>query len=422
MFRAFRHRNYRLYFTGQLISLVGTWMQRVAMGWLVYRITRSALLLGLVGFVSQFPSLAFLPLTGTIADGRDRRKLLVWSQVLAMLQAAALAALVLTDSASVWSIMLLGFVGGIAFAVEAPARQALVVQLVSRKEDLANAIALNSATFNIARLIGPSLAGLIVALSSEGPAFAINSASYIAVIIALCMLRLEPQQTLRRGGVLSGMREGLSYALGRPAMRFILVHLAVLSLVPLSFLVILPVFAKEILGGDARTLGFLMGSVGAGALAGVAWISSRRNIMTLWRQLPASCAFLAAGLVVLALSRSFALSMAALPLTGFGMMTTVTGSNTLLQHMVDERMRGRVMSLFTLAVMGTMPVGSLFIGWFTQVFDAPASTLLGAAFALGFAIYSGRRTRGTDPFGDSPAESGREPTRDLSLEEPRLIR
>jgi MFS family permease len=260
MLRAFGHRNYRLYFTGQLVSLVGTWMQRVAIGWLVYRMTGSALLLGLVGFVSQFPSLAFLPLTGTIADSRDRRKLLIASQVLAMLQAGALAALVLTGSAVIWAVMALGFIGGIAFAVEAPARQALVVQLVSRREDLANAIALNSATFNIARLIGPSLAGVVIALSGEGPAFALNSASYIAVIIALLMLRLEPQSRASRpAGILSGMKEGMVYSFSRPAMRFILIHLAVLSIFPMSYLVILPVFAKEILGGDARTLGFLMG-------------------------------------------------------------------------------------------------------------------------------------------------------------------
>lgn len=403
MLRAFGHRNYRLYFTGQLVSLVGTWMQRVAMGWLVYRMTGSALLLGLVGFVSQFPSLAFLPLTGTIADSRDRRKLLIASQVLAMLQAGALAALVLTGSAVIWAVMALGFIGGIAFAVEAPARQALVVQLVSKREDLANAIALNSATFNIARLIGPSLAGVVIAMSSEGPAFAINSASYIAVIIALLMLRLEPQSRASRpAGILSGMKEGLVYSFNRPAMRFILIHLAVLSIFPMSYLVILPVFAKEILGGDAGTLGFLMGAVGAGALVGVAWISSRRDPETLWRQLPVSSAVLGIGLVLLSVSHRFLLSELILPLTGFGMMTTVTGCNTILQHIVDEDMRGRVMSLFTLAVMGTMPIGSLFIGWFAQAFSAQDATLLGAAFSFGFAAYALRRTRSINPFAACP--------------------
>lgn len=399
MLRAFRHRNYRLYFSGQLISLVGTWMQRVALSWLVYRITNSPFLLGLVGFVSQFPTLALLPLTGTIADSRDRRKLLIASQVLAMLQAAALAAVVLAGSPSVWVVMALGFVGGIAFAVEAPARQSLVVQLVSKKEDLTNAIALNSATFNIARLIGPSLAGLIVAMSSEGPAFAINSASYVAVIIALFMLRLEPRQrSSRPAGVLSGISEGLRYAFGRPAMRFILVHLAVLSLIPMSYLVVLPVFARDVLGGDARMLGFLMGGVGAGALMGVMWISSREHFATLWKQLPYSSAALGAGLVLLSVSRNALLSVLVLPVTGFAMMTTVTGCNTILQHLVDEDMRGRVMGLYTLAVMGTVPLGSLFIGWFAEVFGAPASTLLGAAFAFGYAAYAARRTKAISPF------------------------
>jgi MFS family permease len=403
MLRAFQHRNYRLYFSGQIVSLVGTWMQRVALSWLVYRLTESAFLLGLVGFVTQFPSLAFLPLTGAIADSRDRRKLLIGSQVLAMLQAAALAALVMTGSTVIWAVMALGFIGGIAFAIEAPARQALVVQLVSKKEDLANAIALNSATFNIARLIGPSLAGVVVAMSSEGPAFAINSASYLAVIAALFMLRLQPQpRASHPGGMMAGMKEGLVYAFSRPAMRFMLVHLAVLSLIPMSYLVLLPIYAKEILGGDARTLGFLMGAVGMGALAGVVWISSRKHIGTLWRQLPWSSAMLGAGLVLLAGSSRFLLSEFILPLTGFGMMTTVTGCNTMLQHIVDEDMRGRVMSLFTLAVMGTVPLGSLFIGWFAEVFSTQDATLLGAACAFWFALYSNRRTKAMNPFEACP--------------------
>jgi MFS family permease len=403
MLRAFQHRNYRLYFSGQIVSLVGTWMQRVALSWLVYRLTESAFLLGLVGFVTQFPSLAFLPLTGAIADSRDRRKLLIGSQVLAMLQAAALAALVMTGSTVIWAVMVLGFIGGIAFAIEAPARQALVVQLVSKKEDLANAIALNSATFNIARLIGPSLAGVVVAMSSEGPAFAINSASYLAVIAALFMLRLQPQpRGSHPGGMMAGMKEGLVYAFSRPAMRFMLVHLAVLSLIPMSYLVLLPIYAKEILGGDARTLGFLMGAVGMGALAGVVWISSRKHIGTLWRLLPWSSAMLGAGLVLLAGSSRFLLSEIILPLTGFGMMTTVTGCNTMLQHIVDEGMRGRVMSLFTLAVMGTLPLGSLFIGWFAEVFSTQDATLLGAAFAFWFALYANRRTKAMNPFEACP--------------------
>lgn len=405
MFRAFVHRNYRLYFAGQLVSLVGTWMQRVAMGWLVYRLTGSAFLLGLVGFVTQFPSLAFLPLTGAIADSRDRRKLLIASQALAMVQAGALAAIVLSGSAAIWSVMALGFVGGIAFALEAPARQSLVVQLVSRREDLASAIALNSATFNIARLIGPSLAGIIVAVSSEGPAFAINAVSYVAVMVALFMLKLQPQAKVsHQGGMISGMREGFAYAFRRPAMRFILVHLAVLNLVPLSFLVLLPVFAREVLGGDARTLGFLMAAVGVGALAGVVWISSRTNPVTLWKQLPRSGALLGTGLILFSLSHRFAASVVVLPLAGFAMMTTITGCNTLLQHMVSEEMRGRVMSLFTLAVMGTMPIGSLLIGWLAEELGAPGATLVGAAFALAFTIYAGRRTRTLDPFAGCPGE------------------
>ncbi len=402
LFRVLRHRNYRLYFSGQIVSVTGTWMQRVAEGWLVYRLTDSAFMLGLVRFVGQVPSLLLLPLMGVLADQRNRHRILVATQSAAMVQAGLLAVLVLTGFASVPLIAVLAFAGGLVFAVEAPARQSFIVQIVPSREDLANAIAINSAMFNLARIVGPSLAGLVVAAWGEGPVFAINSATYLAVILALLAMKPERQNSRLPGGsMLRNLRQGIAYSLGEPSMRLMLASLAILSVAAFPFITMMPVIAVEILGGGAMTLGFLLAAVGAGAIAGAAFVSSSTRPVTLWRSLPYSSLALGAGLAAISFSGSLALDLAVLPVCGFGMITFMTSCNTVLQHVVEEEKRGRVMSLYTFSVMGTMPLGSLLAGSVSEAFGVRASTGLGAAAAIGLAAFMLPRTRGTDPLRDA---------------------
>ncbi|NLP04332.1 MFS transporter [Candidatus Fermentibacteria bacterium] len=405
VFRVLRHRNYRLYFSGQIVSMTGTWMQRVAEGWLVYRLTGSALALGTVRFAGQLPSLLLMPVTGVFADQRNRHRILIATQAGAMLQAALLCVLVLTGFATVELVALLAFAGGVLFAVEAPARQSFVVQMVPDREDLSNAIALNSALFNTARIAGPSLAGLIVAALGEGPVFGLNSISYLAVIYALLVMKPGVQETrLPRGNVMGSLGQGVAYSMKVPAVRVLLAALAFQSIFSFNFITIMPVFAREVFGGDARTLGFLLAAVGMGAIAGAVFVSSTTSPKTLWRWLPLSPAMLSAGLGAFSLSRALVSGLAALPLAGFGMITFMTSCNTILQHLVPDDMRGRVMSLYTFSVMGAMPLGSLLWGALAEAWGAPAASWSGcAAAALACAVMA-RVARVIEPFGaEEPA-------------------
>lgn len=388
-FRALRHRNFRLFLLGQVVSLLGTWMQQVALGWLVYRLTRSPLLLGLVGFAAQIPSLLVAPFAGVWADRLDRHRMVIATQAAALLQALALALLVLAGAIQIGHVLALSLFIGFVNAVDVPARQAFLVQMAGR-DDLANAIALNSSAFNAARLVGPSIAGVLIARFGEGPVFLVNALSYLAVIAALVAMRVPPQPPARAPlAPWRSLREGLGYAARSLPIRAILLLLAAVGLVGVPFTVLMPVFATDVLGGDAHTLGFLSSAVGTGALAGALTLAARRSVRGLGRRIVAAVALFGASLVAFAASRELLLSLPFLFLAGYGMMVHMASSNTILQTIVEEDKRGRVMSLYAAAIMGTLPLGSLFAGALAGRFGAPATVALGGlgclAAAAGFA-------------------------------------
>ncbi len=390
--RALRHRNFRLFFVGQGVSLVGTWMQQVAMSWLVYRLTGSAFVLGMVMFVGNIPSFLLAPIAGVLADRWDRHAMVVATQVLSMLQAAALAALVLAGVVQVWHVLALAGVLGVVNGFDVPARQSLLVRLVDGPGDLANAIALNSSMFNGARLVGPAVAGVLIGVVGEGPVFAVNALSYLAVIGSLLAIDPLAQATpSSTPSVLRTLREGFAYALGFAPIRSILALLALLSLVGLPYLVLMPVFASDVLGGGPHTLGFLMGAAGLGALAGALHLASRTTVRGLGRMIGSSATLFGAGLIAFSFSRAAWLSMALLLLTGFGMMVTTASMNTVLQTLVDEDKRGRVMSLYTMAFMGVAPIGALAGGWIANRVGAPAAVFLGGVAVIAAAAWYARR-------------------------------
>ena len=389
MVRALRHRNYRLFFSGQTVSLIGTWMTRIATSWLVYRLTRSSLLLGLVGFAGQIPSFLLAPVAGVLVDRWNRHRLLVVTQVLAMLQSAAMAVLALTGVINIWHVLALSLFQGVINAFDMPGRQSFVVEMVEKREDLPNAIALNSSMVNAARLLGPSIGGVIIAAVGEGWCFGIDAASYLAVIASLLLMRLTPRpRSASRGArVLPEMRAGFSYVAGSPPIRSILLLLALVSLVGMPYTVLMPVFASTILHGGPHTLGFLMAATGVGALLGAVFLANRRSVLGLGKIIPLMSAVFGAGLIGFSLSRTLWLSIPLLFVTGLGFMVQMAASNTLLQTLVDDDKRGRVMSFYTMAFMGTTPFGSLLAGILAQRIGAPQTLLLGGAGCLAAALW-----------------------------------
>jgi MFS family permease len=379
MVRALRHRNYRLFFAGQTVSLIGTWMTRIATSWLVYRLTRSALLLGLVGFAGQIPSFLMAPLAGVLVDRWNRHRLLIVTQVLAMVQSAALAVLALTGVINIWHVLLLSLFQGGINAFDMPARQAFVVEMVEKREDLPNAIALNSSMVNAARLLGPSIGGVLIAAVGEGWCFAFDAASYIAVIASLLLMRVAPRPRLaaREVRMLAELREGWAYVAGSPAIRSILLLLALVSLVGMPYTVLMPVMASTVLHGGSNTLGFLMAASGVGALAGAVFLANRRTVLGLGKVIPTMAGLFGVGLIGFSLSRSLGLSLLLLVVTGLGFMVQMAASNTLLQTLVEDDKRGRVMSFYTMAFMGTTPFGSLLAGSLAHRIGAPHTLLLG---------------------------------------------
>ena len=380
LFRTLRHRNYRLFFGGQIISLIGTWMQQVALTWLVYRLTNSALLLGVVAFSSQLPTFLVGPFAGVIADRLNRHRILIATQCLAMMQAVILAVLSLTGAVEVWHIITLGLFLGVINAFDMPTRQTFVLDMIERREDLSNAIALNSSMFNAARLVGPAIAGLTIGAVGEGACFLLNAVSYIPVIFALAAMKLKrpAAQPIRRG-VIEEFREGLTYVAHSTTIRAILLLVSVASISGMQYTVLMPVIAKDILHGGANTFGFLMGATGVGAVAGALTLASRKNVVGLGRWIPIAGGIFGSGLIALALSRNFTLSMSFLLLTGFGMMVQLASSNTILQTIVDDDKRGRVMSFYVMAFMGMAPFGSLLAGWTAGSYGTPA-TLAASGF------------------------------------------
>ncbi len=381
--RALRHRNYRLFFIGQGISLIGTWMQTVAAAWLVYRLSHSALMLGIVAFMGQIPVLILSPVAGVLGDRLSRLRIIIIMQFLAMVQAFILAGITFAGVIKVWHIAILSLFLGMANAFEMPNRQAFVIEMVGDKSDLGNAIALNSALFNGSRLIGPAIAGIVVALAGEWVCFTVNGISYLAALTAFLLMRVPARKAVRRGAkILSDMREGLSYVLNFSPIRDLLMIVALLSLVAMSFPVLLPVFASRILHGTSNTYGFLVASSGIGALAGTMFLAMRRSVLGLGRVINVALIIFGAGLVMFSFSRSIALSMVILMAVGFGMISTIASCNTIVQTIVEEEKRGRVMSFYVTAFVGLAPFGSLIVGGLSSVIGAPETVLIGGVICI----------------------------------------
>jgi MFS family permease len=364
MFRALQYRNYRLFFTGQSISLIGTWMQQVAMSWLVYRLTDSVFLLGMVSFANQIPSFVLGPFAGVISDRFNRHRVLLLTQFLLLLQASALAFLVLSETITITHILVLGAFSGVVNAFDMSARQSLVVHLVEKREDVSNAIALNSSMFNMARLVGPSVAGALIAAVGEGVCFLINALSYLAVLGSLILLRLpEFIKSTEQENVFQSLGEGFRYAFGFAPIRTILLLIASLSLFGMPFSVLMPVFARDVLHGDASTLGLLMGASGVGALCAALYLAARKTVIGLGKVIVGAALLFGVGLISFSFSQTLVLSLICIFFTGLGMILQMASSNTLLQTIVDDDKRGRVMSFYSMAFMGMAPVGSLLAGW-----------------------------------------------------------
>ncbi|MFZ1938744.1 MAG: MFS transporter [Terracidiphilus sp.] len=361
--RALRHRNFRLFFGGQTISLIGTWMTRIATSWLVYRLTHSALLLGTVSFAGQIPTFIIAPFAGVWIDRLDRRQVLVWTQTLAMIQSLALAALTFSGHISISWILGLSILQGVINAFDMPGRQSFMVQMVGDKADLGNAIAINSSMVNVARLIGPSLAGILIAATSEAWCFLTDGISYLAVIASLLMMRLDAPAVRREPkSTFAEMKEGWTYVSDFVPIRIILMLFAAVSLMGMPFVVLMPVFAATVLHGGAHTLGFLMGSMGVGALISALSLAARRSVRGLIRMIPIAAAVFGLGLIGFGLSHVFWLSMVMVSIAGMGMMQGMAASNTIIQTIVSEDKRGRVMSYYTMAFVGMAPFGSLLAG------------------------------------------------------------
>jgi len=388
--RALRHRNYRLFFGGQGISLIGTWMTRVATGWLVYRLTGSAFLLGLVSFASQIPILLLAPFAGVWVDRLNRHRVLVITQILSMLQSFALAILALAHIITVRDMILLNLFQGAVNAFDMPARQAFVIEMVEAPEDLGNAIALNSSLVNAARLVGPSIAGLIIAALGEGYCFLIDGFSYMAVIASLLAMTVAPKAIERaRRSVTAELREGWDYVVGFRPIWSILVLLALISLVGMPYTTLMPIFAGKILHGGAHTLGFLMGAVGVGALAGAVKLAARPSVLGLGRLIPLTAAGFGAGIIVFSASHWFWPSMLFLVATGYCFMQQMASSNTVLQTIVEHEKRGRVMSFYAMAFQGVAPFGSLIAGAAASRIGAPKTLIIGGALCvLGGALFA----------------------------------
>ena len=387
--RALRHRNFQLFFSGQLISLIGTWMQSVAQSWLVYRLTGSALLLGSVGFASQVPVFVFAPLGGIAADRFNRRQIVIATQTAAMLLAAILAALTLFHKVQVWHVFVLASLLGIVNAFDIPGRQSFLVDMVG-KEDLMNAIALNSSMFNGARVLGPAIAGILVARIGEGWCFFANAVSYIAVIIGLLLMRVISPVRAAMASPLEHMMEGFRFVNQTAPIRALLLLLGLVSLVGMPYVVLMPIFADQILHGGARGLGILMGATGVGALLGALTLAFREGVKGLGRWVAWCCAGFGASLVIFALSRTFWVSVILLLPVGYCMMLQMACSNTLIQVMVPDALRGRVMAVYSMMFMGMAPVGAFFGGALAHRAGAPITVAAGGIASILGAIWFGR--------------------------------
>jgi MFS family permease len=389
MLRALRHRNFQLFFSGQLISLIGTWMDNIAEAWLVYRLTGSSLLLGTVAFAGQIPVFLLAPIGGMVADRWNRQRVVIATQASSMVLAGILAVLTLTRRVTVWEVVVLAALMGAVNAFDIPARQAFLVDMVGR-EDLMNGIALNSSMFNGARVIGPSIAGILVASIGEGWCFAANSISYIAVIIGLLLMHVNraPVETMRVSPF-DHIVEGFRFVWNTGPIRALLLLLGLVSLVAMPYSVLMPIFAAKILHGNARTLGVLMGATGVGALGGALTLASRTGVKGLGRWVAVACASFGTFLILFSLSRWYLLSVALLVPVGFAMMVQMASSNTLIQAMVPDRLRGRAMAVYSMMFMGMAPMGALLSGWSADHLGAQWTLAIGGVGAIvGAALFA----------------------------------
>lgn len=390
--RALRHRNFRLFTMGQSLSLVGTWMQQVAVAWLVYRMTESPFMLGLVGFISQGPGFVIAPFAGVLADRFDKRRIVITTQIVMMIQAVLLGLLVITGNISITGILILMAVLGAASGFDIPTRQAFLIEMVDDRRDLPNAIALNSSIFNAARLVGPAIAGFAIAAIGEGWVILLNGLSYLCVLAALVAMRTTPRTGgPQHGAMLRHLRDGFAYTVGFAPIRAVLLLVASTSLLALPFTVLLPVMVSDVFDGGPRTLGLLMAGIGLGALAGALFLAARQTVRGLGRVIVYSALAFGAALVVFAFVTSLLLALPLLVLAGFGMMTQMASSNTVLQTLVDDDKRGRVMSFYTMAFMGTAPLGSLLAGTLAARIGAPATIAFGGACCITAGIIFSRR-------------------------------
>jgi MFS family permease len=384
--RALRHRNFRIFLAGQLVSLVGTWMQQVAQSWLVYRLTGSATLLGLIGFAGQIPVFFLGAFGGHVADRYDRRRVLVITQALSMLLAFALAALTLSGRIVEWHLFVLAPLLGVVNAFDLPARQAFLAEMVDR-EDLINAIALNSSMFNGARIVGPAVAGLLVATIGEGWCFFANAVSYIAVIAGLLMIVRPPFVAPPQvKSIWGNVAEGFRFVARTAPVRALMILIGVASFTAIPYAVLMPLFADRVFHSGARGLGILMGAIGVGALLGSIVLAMRSTVLGLGRWVAIACAGFGASIAAFAMSRSFGLSVALLVCAGFAMMVQMAASNTLIQAMVPNELRGRVMAVYTMMLMGMGPAGALVAGRIADAVGAPITVAVGGAITLAAAV------------------------------------
>jgi len=389
--RSLRHRNYRLFFTGQSLSLIGTWMTQVATSWLIYRMTNSAWLLGFVGFAGQIPAFFIVPFAGVWVDRWDRLRILKITQTLSMLESFALAALVFSGHVNVWSITLLTMFQGIVNAVDMPARQTFLVDMVADRADLPNAIALNSSMVNSARLIGPTIAGIVIAIAGEGACFLIDGFSYLAVIGSLMMMTISASPDHAHKNVWSELRDGFEYVYRFTPVRSILMLLVSLNVLGVPYSLLLPVFASDVLQGGPHTLGFLTGAAGLGALISAITLAMRRTIVGLGKVIAITGIVFGFSLVLFGLSRWMWLSLPLMVVTGFTMMQQMSASNTIMQTIVDENKRGRVMSFYTMSFIGVAPFGSLLAGLAARQIGASRTVVLGGGLCMIVAIWFSRQ-------------------------------
>lgn len=393
--RALRHRNFKLFFAGQSISLIGTWMTRLATSWLVYQLTHSALMLGIVGFAGQIVTFALAPVAGVWIENINRRKLLVWTQAAAAVQSLALAVLTLEGVITLEEVIALAALQGLINAFDMPGRQAFLVQMVHGREDLGNAIAINSSMANGARLIGPAVAGLIIAALGEGWCFLIDGVSYFAVIASLLMMRLEPIHIHRvQKSMIEQMREGWDYVRTFRPIRTILLLFALITLMGYSYSVLLPLFAGDVLHGGATTLGWLTGASGVGALSSALSLAMRKTVVGLTRMLRLAAAMLGGALILFGLSHTLWISLILMAFIGFGMIQTSSASNTIIQTLVPEDKRARVMGFYTMAFFGAAPFGSLLAGTLAHKIGAPLTVIItGACCVLGAVWFTFERPK-----------------------------